>query len=189
MNKQTRTIIFAVALIAILIVATGSAAAKATKTDFSYTLFTCTLDTPDEEWWTGGTPDDPAVYHWRGQNSFGFCVSTDENVPWFNGTVPGRSSADVKLPSFTGNVHGTFTKHFDNEKKGTFEGTWVGKFTDGVLSFKAVAHGTGDLARMKYFVDLVQVFGDDIPDGDDPCPGVAAGVYAASAVLLELPCE
>ena len=80
----------------------------------------------------------------------------------------------------------TNVKQFDNEMNGTFEGIWVGKFTDGVLAFKAVARGTGDLARLKYFMDLVQLFEDDIPDGD-PCPGDAAGVYAADAVLLELP--
>ena len=180
MNKQMRMTVFVIAVIAILVLATGSAAAKATKTEFSYTLFTCYLETPEKEWFTGDPPEGP-VYHWRGQGSFGYFVSTGPPVDWWEGTVTGVSSGDVKFATFTGNVHGTFEKVFDNDiVTGTFAGTWVGDFTGGVLSFSAVGHGTGDLDGMKYFVDLVQL--DEIPD-PDPCGGEGSA-YAASAVLL-----
>jgi hypothetical protein len=177
-----KKILLVLALIAILAVTTGPAAAKATKTEFSYTLFVCSIGPTEKEWFTGEPPDGP-VYHWRGQASFGYFSSND--LEWWNGTVPGLSHGDVKYATFTGNVHGTFVKQFDNEfVTGTFEGTWGGKFTNGLLAFSAHAHGTGDLAGMKYSVDLVQLT-DALPD--DPCPGGGGTAYAASAVLLELP--
>ena len=54
------------------------------------------------------------------------------------------------MASFTGTMRGTSLTVVDNDEyEGTWVGTWEGKLVAGVSFFKAVAHGTGDLAGMK----------------------------------------
>jgi hypothetical protein len=54
------------------------------------------------------------------------------------------------MATFTGIMHGTsLTVVSGNGYEGTWEGTWEGKLVNGVGFFKAVAHGTGDLAGLK----------------------------------------
>ena len=182
MNKRTRVTSLALALIAILLLATGSAAAKATKIEFSYTQFTCSTGTPERMWFSGETPEGPAL-HWRGMPSIARLVSTDADAPWwFDGAHnPAVGNADVKFPAYTGHVHGTFVLEFDN-KPGTIEGTWGGKMINGILSFTGIGHGAGGLGGTKFRVDLVQL--TEIPPGD-LCPERALYAYAATAELVD----
>ena len=57
------------------------------------------------------------------------------------------------MATFTGIMHGTSqTVVTGNGYEGTWEGTWEGKLINGVGFFKAVAHGTGDLAGLKEII-------------------------------------
>jgi len=57
------------------------------------------------------------------------------------------------MATFTGIMHGTSLTVVTGEGyKGTWEGTWQGKLVNGVGFFKAVAHGTGDLAGLKEII-------------------------------------
>ncbi len=58
--------------------------------------------------------------------------------------------------TFTGIMHGTSVTEVDG-----YEGTWQGKMINGVGFFKAVAHGTGDLAGLK----MKAVFTGTVPFG------------------------
>jgi hypothetical protein len=178
-----RQLLFAVVLIASLLLATGSAAAKATRTEFSYTLFICSMDEPDKQW-TTGKPPDGQVYHWRGQNNFGRFVSTEEGMEWWNGTVPGRSSGDVKVDNSAGTMHGTFEKQFENGVNGTFAGPVHAKLTDDGLwhIWGGFVRGTGDLEGVLYHADGIQL--TQVPPGD-PCPEDALTAYAMTAVLID----
>ena len=57
------------------------------------------------------------------------------------------------MATFTGTMHGTsLTVVTGDGYEGTWEGTWQGKMINGVGFFKAVAHGTGDLAGLKEII-------------------------------------
>jgi hypothetical protein len=168
-------------LIAVLVLATGSATAKATKMRFSYSLFTCRMDEPLWDWYSGGDP--PTEYHARGQISFGHFVSSE--VDWWHGTNPGIGNLDVKWPSFTGNARGVFAKMFNDEKVGKLGGRWVGKLTEGAFELWAVAWGSGDLEGIKYTAHCVPAI--EPPPHDDPCVDYGApaiNVYDCTAVLV-----
>ena len=57
------------------------------------------------------------------------------------------------MTTFTGIMHGTSqTVITGNGYEGTWEGRWQGKLVNGVGFFKAVAHGTGDLAGLEEII-------------------------------------
>ena len=179
MKKQ---LLFTLVLIAILLLATGSAAAKATKTEFSYTLYICSQDTPEKEW-SSGKPPDGQVYHWKGQGSIGRFISTEEGMEWWDGVVPAVSDGKIKLATSNGSMHAAFEKQFDNEfVTGTFAGSVVAHATAGVWHMWGGGHGTGDLEGWQYFADGIQLA--KVPPGD-PCPGGAINSYAMTAILID----
>jgi hypothetical protein len=74
-------------------------------------------------------------------------VTTD---PRASGTTYVSGKLTVKdMATFSGTMHGTsLTVVTGNGYEGTWEGTWQGELINGVGFFKAVAHGTGDLAGL-----------------------------------------
>ena len=75
-------------------------------------------------------------------------VTTDART---TGTTYVSGKLTVKdMATFSGTMHGTsVTVVTGGGYEGTWEGTWQGKLINGVGFFKAVAHGTGDLAGLK----------------------------------------
>ena len=182
MNKHTRIVIFALALIAILLLATGSAAAKSPRrTEFTGMFFHCAPapTTMEREWYTGGTPGEPLVWHVRGWQPFlGRFVSGD--LPLFNGTSIGSGDGDIKLDTGSGTLRGRFSKQPIGED-GMLEGTLVGHYTNFLATMRAVGHGTGDLKGVTYFGDYVQL--TEIPTPPAGCDAFEA--YAITGVLLD----
>ena len=83
-------------------------------------------------------------------------VTTD---PRNTGTTYVSGTLSIKdLATFTGNMHGTFVTVVTGDGyEGTWEGTWSGKLINGVSSFTAVAHGTGDLEGLKEMVSFTGI--------------------------------
>ena len=75
-------------------------------------------------------------------------VTTD---PRATGTTYVSGKISIKdMTTFSGTMHGTsLTVVTGDGIEGTWEGTWQGKMVNGVGSFTAVAHGTGDLAGLQ----------------------------------------
>ena len=88
-------------------------------------------------------------------------VTTD---PRTTGTTYVYGTLSIKdLATFTGNMHGTFVTVVSGDGyEGTWEGTWSGKLINGVSSFTAVAHGTGDLEGLKEMVTFTGIGGGQI---------------------------
>ena len=180
MKKQ---LLFALVLIAALLVATGSAAAKAKKTEFLYTLYDCSEEPPDEEWFTGKPPNH-LVYHFRDQRSEGIFVSADPDFAWFNGSVNGVASGHVKLATNRGRAWGTFVKHFDNEfVTGTYEGNCFASIKDGAMTFRCIGYGTGDLEGTKYIPRSTPLDYIPLPD---PCPGGSMAAHSVNAIYIDM---
>ena len=80
-------------------------------------------------------------------------VTTDLRT---TGTTYVSGKLTVKdMATFSGTMHGTsVTVVTGNGYEGTWEGSWEGKLVNGVGFFKAVAHGTGDLAGLKEIIVL-----------------------------------
>ena len=83
---------FALALIATLLLATGSAAADSTRrTEFTGVFFNCGPTGPPEEIWTTG---DGRVLHVRGEPGDGYARSDHE---YYNAYMTGVTSYDLNL--------------------------------------------------------------------------------------------
>ena len=86
-------------------------------------------------------------------------VQIDFASVWEDDTTDDRASGITSvtgkltitdLATFSGTMRGTSVTVVDNDNYvGTWEGHWEGKLVNGVGFFKAVAHGTGDLAGLK----------------------------------------
>jgi hypothetical protein len=163
MKKQTRLIILVFALIAILLLATGFASARATRTPFSGTEFFCFASPPERQWYT----HDGEVWHVRGQILETLIESDEVRVAGIN-TV--GYNFDLNLATGSGRIFGTFNIQPD-AVDGTWEGIHFGRFSDYVASGFAVGHGTGALAGQLLTVKNQQI---DIPD-DPPCAAGGAG--------------
>ena len=177
MKKQ---LLFALVLIAALLLATGSATAKATRTDFTGTLYNCEgTAEPERIWETGNGP----IMHIRGAT--GECYFVSDDLPLFNGRCTGVVDLDLNLSTGSGRDRATFIK-YPYGKNGTLEGVAITHYTNFVGSMRGVGHGTGELAGMMYFGDYVQV----VPLPEDPPPASVgcevAEVYTMTGVLLDI---
>jgi hypothetical protein len=141
--RKTFALIVAVGLMAALLALPGTALGRAAFTEYTAT-----------EIQTGGPDFDPAtdwtkpIVQARFQSVF-VDTATD---PRASGTtyVSGKITF-TDLATFTGIMSGTSLTEVSGEGyEGTWVGHWQGKLTGfGGSFYKAVAHGTGDLAGMK----------------------------------------
>ena len=144
--RRTFALIVAVGLMAALLALPGTALGKTTSTD--YTAVETQLAGPifDPADWTK-----PVV-----QVDFESIFEDDATDPRASGItyVSGKISF-TDAATFTGTMHGTSVTVVDNsEYQGTWVGRWQGKLLGfGASTYKAVAHGTGDLAGMKLFLE------------------------------------
>jgi len=147
--KTTRTKILAgVVLLAAVLIITGIAWAKATKT----AVTGITLVTPREEHeplreWI----DDDGIWHVRGE------VADYVHVGDLEGTGVGVVNLNLEVDPFTGNgdESGYSTSEMTwGELSGTFEGRFSVTYTGWVGVGHGVYHGTGDFAGMKLMEDF-----------------------------------
>ena len=139
--KKARTKILAgvVLLVAVLLI-TGIAWAKATKTPISGTQTVQSTGTPVRFW-----VDDEGIVHYRGL----------PGVMTFSGDVVGTGSfvVNANLDTVTGNGDESGTATADlawGELSGTIEGRFSGTYTAGISYGTGVYHGTGgDFLGMK----------------------------------------
>ncbi len=173
MKKQKRMVWIGLALVVMLLLAAGSASARATRTPIAYTMFSCAVLDPGTEWYSGDEP----ILHVRGRVIEQIIVSDDIRLA---GSATVAGGFNINLATGSGNVvHGTWTLQPD-AVDGTWEGTWSGHWTAMVLSARIIGHGTGDLAGLKMFGTLQSI---EIPV-DPPPPCAAFGADATSAEIL-----
>jgi hypothetical protein len=172
MKKQ---ITFALALIAVLVLATGSAAAKATQREFTGYYFNCGPRGDPERMWTTG---DGQVLHVRGAPNFGYARSDNDLYNAYTETV---GNFDLNQVTGSGSLRATFIKYVD--VGGTWEGVGAGPFVDFLAYLSVAGHGTGELAGMKYFARFAPTV--EHPGFVDPCPGGAADVSFVTGVILD----
>jgi hypothetical protein len=143
--KKTRTKILAgVVLLAAVLLITGIAYAKATKTPVTGTADVHPTGIVEREW-----IDDDGIWHMRGASS----------KLVFSGDLVGEGSSviNLNLDMLTGN--GDESGHSIsqltwNGLSGTFEGSFSVTYTGGVGVGHGVYHGTGDFAGMKLMEDF-----------------------------------
>ena len=185
MKKQ---VFLALALIAILLLATGSAAARATREPFTGQFFGCALvdpQPPDREWYSGG-PDGARFWHVRGMPMGGRAMSSH---PWYNADTRSRGNWDIELATLSGTGNAKFVKIVDGENRG-WEGQITAKISNGLWTLKIVGHGTGELAGNKYFATFTPIPPPfDVPDDlviPDYC-GDVTDAYDVDGEFLILP--
>lgn len=140
--RKLFALFIATGLMAAVLAAPGTAVARAEFTEY----------TGVETWLSGGPifdgvdPTKPVLQ--LGVASVWEDVTTDARTTGVT-TVSGKLTVTDPV-TFSGPMHGTsLTVVTGNGYEGTWEGTWQGKLINGVGFFKAVAHGTGDLAGLK----------------------------------------
>jgi len=174
MKKQKRMVWIGLALVVMLLLAAGSASARATRTPIAYTMFSCAVLDPGTEWYSG----DGSTVHVRGRVHKVINVSDDVRLAG-PGTLVG--GFDLNLVTGTGNGRGTWSVQPD-DVEGTWEGTWSGHWTvTDNWSSRVVGHGSGDLAGLKIFADVYTI---EIPI-DPPSPCAAFGADAVSGEILD----
>ena len=144
--RKTIAIIVAVGLTAALLAVPGTALGKATSTD--YTAVETQLAGPDfgPADWTK-----PVV-----QVDFESLFEDNATDLRASGLTYVSGKLTIKdVATFAGTMHGTsVTVVTGNGYDGTWVGRWHGKLLGyGASTYSAVAHGTGDLAGMKMFVE------------------------------------
>ena len=176
MKKQ---VLFVFVLIATLLVATGSAAAKATRTEFRGTYYNCGPTGPPAKVWETG---DGRVLHMRGSPGRGYATSTHD---YYNATNEDLASYDLNLVTGSGGLHGTFEKTVTTKGiNGGWQGTFGGHFKNGLAYLSIVGHGTGELAGMKYFAKFVPI--TPLPAVHLCLPGELAGLSEVTGVILDM---
>ena len=173
-----RQLLFALVLIAALLLATGSVAAKDTRTPFTGFYYGCVEDPPPpaDRWTTGNG----RVLHVRGEPGFGYARSETD---LYNAYTTGPSNYDLNLVNGSGGFQGNFLKKVDGVDGG-WQGTAGGHFKDGLLYINVVGHGWGELAGMKYFAKFVPAE-DPPPLEDGLCPQGVGDVSAVTGVILD----
>jgi hypothetical protein len=170
MNKHTRIVMFSLALITLLLLATGSAAARSTETTFEAIGYICELGPPVQEWYSDGT-----VLHQRGVVARSILVSSD---PRMNGVMVDHLHQDLDLSTGDGRAWG-WGKY--ETELGTWHGVWKGVYSEFVITTQAIAHGSGGLAGQAFYWE-----GQAIPvPPDDPCPGGAQQALFATGVITD----
>lgn len=141
--RRTLALIIAVGLMAALLALPGAAVGRAAFTE--YTATEIQIEGPNLDPappWTK-----PIV-----QTRFTSVFEDDATDPRASGTTYVSGKITLTDPAtFTGIMSGTSVTHVSGEGyEGTWVGHWQGKLTGyGGSFYKAVAHGTGDLAGMK----------------------------------------
>ena len=144
--RKTFALIVAVGLTTALVTVPSRALGKATSTD--YTAIETQLAGPDfgPADWTK-----PVV-----QVDFESVFEDDATDPRASGITHVSGKLTIQdMATFAGTMHGTsVTVVTGNGYEGTWVGRWHGKLLGyGASTYSAVAHGTGDLAGMKLFVE------------------------------------
>jgi len=170
MKKQRRLFWIALVLTVVLLLATGSAAAKGkeTRRDFVGEHFLCWAGDPEFYRETGSPP----VEHGRNLPWTGRAESSEEEL--YRADSEGLQSWNLNTQTRSGGVWGTFVKYVDGG--GRWEGTYSGHYINGVSYIKVRGDGKGELEGMKYFAS----FYPKDPSGT-PCDGMPA--MAASDVI------
>ncbi len=132
--------------------------AKATITEFEGIETVCSIVNP------GDVNISDGIVHIRGQILTTVIESAEAR---FAGTNTVVINLDLDPTTGTGTSFGTFSLNPD-AVAGTWEGRFSGKITNGLLSLRAVGHGTNDLKGQQIKVN-VQGFA---PVVDPPCPPV-----------------
>jgi len=128
MKKQTRIVLFALALVATLLLAAVPAAARPRVTRFVTTAYTCVWEAPFREWIS-----EDGVLHQRGVILYNEYRSDEPRV---TGSEIGYGHLDVDLN--TGN-----TVMWGHTTLLTSEGTWFTDMTGGIAAEGAFSHVTG----------------------------------------------
>ncbi len=150
--KKTRTNILAgVVLLTIVLLITGIAWGKATKTPISGTL-TVQMAGPPMRYWV----DEQGIAHYRGLPSVYDFISGD-----LDGTGSSVVNVDVDLATGNGHESGAATYNVTwGELSGDFEGRLTGTYTAGICTGTAVYHGiSGDFVGMKMMMSYSYVLG------------------------------
>ena len=146
--KKTRTkMLTGMLLLTIVMLITGIAWAKATKTPISGTQTVQSTGTPERLW-----VDDEGILHYRGLPGM---------MTFPSGDVTGAGSfvVNVNLDPATGNGDESGMATADltwGELSGTLEGRYTGKYTAGVSHGKGVYHGiSGDFLGKKIMLSYI----------------------------------
>ena len=152
--RKTLALVVATGLIAAVFAASGTAVARAEFTEFTGT-----------ETYVSGGPI------FAGVDLTKPVIQFDVESVWDDLTTDARTTGRTyvsgkltvrDMATFSGTMHGTsLTVVSGDGYEGTWEGTWHGKMINGVGFFRAVAHGTGDLAGLK----MKGVFTGTVPLG------------------------
>lgn len=157
MKRQKHLMVAIVVLVAALLVAAGSVAAKATKTPV--TGFECYVETID-----GGTywVSDDGVFHLRGYVQLNREDSETAEAAGLNTVVVNANWRDFDLSTGygVGPMWGTY--HIDVDGiDGSWDGTWIGMVdADGRVSTRARAEGNGELEGQKISVTIERTIND-----------------------------
>lgn len=169
--KRKIAVLCLAALTTVLLV-TGHASARATKTEFTGEQISFVpFQPPAKMWFTGGNnPNSKLIMHIRGVVNYNIFEADD---PRMCGEAYVTLNIDIEVLGFIMTPEGPVPVFGD----GTFhvttvfcpwdiEGTWecsgAGTFTDGVGSGRQVGHGTGELEGQVlkwYLIDDVESFG------------------------------
>jgi hypothetical protein len=160
MKRLLRLSVLALALIAMLLVLVGPAAAKATRTELTACEYDQGFD-PDQDIWTYPGPN----FHLRDRIHPFHDYATDGRVTGVvNVVASGNFNADG-----IGTAWGTFTLYPDDTGYGGYwEGTWVGP--DNQPEIRLVGHGRGEFKGLQLRETLVW---DAESMGN--CPAVSPG--------------
>ncbi len=170
MNKHTRIVLFSLALITLLLLATGSAAARSTETPFAAIAYICELGPPVQEWYSDGT-----VLHQRNAAIYSILVSSD---PRMNGVMVDYAHQDLDVITGDGRVWGR--GKYETEL-GTWHGVWKGVYSGFGITTQAMAHGSGELAGQAFYWEGHTT---PVPPGD-PCPDGAQQALFATGVIMD----
>jgi hypothetical protein len=167
MKKNKRMILIVLALIATLLLTTGSATARQRVTRFKATAYVCEMDDPFVQW------EDGSVLHQRGVILRSQIVS---DLPRMNGVNIDLAHQELDPQTFAvKQAWGTGTIVTGEEKDGTFvpgEGTWYTSWTakptdEGLLASRAVGYGRDGLEGQFFYWEGRQVADPEPPEG---CP-------------------
>jgi hypothetical protein len=147
-----RLILMVLLAVAVILLAAGPAAAKATRTEFTATEIYKGIDLdPGVDWTTG--KDHEKIWHLRGNIMELTVDASDDRVDGYEIVT---CNLDMKLVDdpvvwATGRMWGTFKITNDD---GTWEGTWTGVRDErGYSFFKYLGKGGGDYAGLQIRVD------------------------------------
>jgi hypothetical protein len=144
MRTRTRMIVMGLVMVTMLLLATGSAAARTTKTDVEVVDYGCHLVDPGVSW-----VDEEGILHIKGQMYNGETRSSDAR--FIGASTLYVVSWNINLATGDYTLHAIGTLDLEDP---SIDGTWEflsinSRNVGGVIAARAVARGTGDLAGLK----------------------------------------